>query len=226
MGSYSVKKLMDIVDTVIPVPPNKSHLPFLMPVESVYVIKGRGFVIAGKIERGKIFIGDDVYILGKKIVQTVCMGLEMFNKVLDYAVAGENVGILIKGLGKKEGKGRLGYKEILRRGTVILTSFSDEILICKSFEAKVYILSFNEGGRKQPIKSSYKPQFFFRTANITGAILLDDTNEFVLPGTTVKFRVNLESLCPLNVGLRFAIREGHKTIGAGTILKLLDSNIK
>lgn len=209
LGLLSVKELMDTVDTYIPQPNRPVNDPFLLPIEAVYVITGRGTVVTGKIEQGTLSEGQEVELLGKDVKKTTCLGIEMFHKLLTTAEVGDNVGILIKNI----------KKEQVSRGNVLAQP--GYMKIFKLFEAKVYILSKKEGGRHKPFISNYKPQFFFRTSNITGSIILPEGLSVVMPGDSVTFSVSLADFCPLNVGLKFVMREGTLTIGAGVITKLL-----
>lgn len=208
MGTGSVKELMKQVDTYIKQPERLVDAPVLLPVENVYVIKGRGTVITGKVEQGRLKVGDSLDFVGKHISSTLCMGLEMFRKTLDFAEVGDSIGVLLKNIKKDEAK----------RGNVLCAVGT--IKPYNSFEAKVYILSAKEGGRKHPFYSNYKPQFFFRTSNVTGSIVLPEEISVVMPGDSLVLRVYLVSLCPLNLGLRFVMREGNLTIGAGVITHL------
>jgi elongation factor Tu len=180
-----------------------------MPIDGIYVITGRGTVVTGKIETGKILLNDNIELVGKSIFKVTCMGIEMYKKSLETGEAGENVGILIKG--------NIDRKKI-NKGDVLATTGSIKSL--KKFEAKVYILTPEEGGRRTAFSVKYKPQFFFRTSNVTGQVILPDYRPLVLPGDSVVFNVELIENSPLNVGLRFAIREGRVTVGAGIITKL------
>jgi len=209
LGLGSVQNLMDTVDVYIKQPERLIDAPFLLSVETVLKVQGRGTVVTGKIERGKIKINDELELLGTDVKKTVCLCLEMFRRSLDDAEVGDNVGVLIRGI-KKE--------EILRG--YLLTAVNS-VKIYKSFEAKVYILSKKEGGRSKGFGPNYKPQFFFRTANITGNVVLPEGVSVVLPGDSLVLIVNLVSLTPLTDGLKFVIREGSLTVGAGIITKLI-----
>jgi elongation factor Tu len=209
IGLKAVKELMDTVDTYIPQPDRAVEAPFLMPIEAVYVITGRGTVVTGKIEQGTLKENQEVELLGKEILKTTCLGIEMFHKMLSVAEVGDNVGVLIKNIKKNQ----------VSRGNILADP--GFMKIYKTFEAKVYILSKDEGGRHKPFVSNYKPQFFFRTSNITGTIILPEGVDVVIPGDSVTFNVQLADFCPLDVGLRFIIREGTLTIGAGVITKLI-----
>lgn len=208
IGAGSIKELMSLVDTYIPQPDRPEKAPLLMSIEEIYSISGRGTVVTGKIEQGKVFVGMEVEIIGKSVLKTLCTGLEMYNKSLDLAVAGDNVGVLVRSVSKGE----------VKRGYVLAQP--GLIKPTKVFKAKAYFLSSAEGGRKRPFFSNYMPQFFFRTANLTGSIILEDTTTYVSPGDTTIFRVELVEYAPLTTGLRFAMREGTITLGAGIILEL------
>lgn len=210
MGTSSVKALMEKVDSYIKQPERLVDAPVLLPVENVYVIKGRGTVVTGKVEQGRLKVGDALDFVGRHVSSTLCMGLEMFRKTLDFAEVGDSVGVLLKNIKKDDTK----------RGNVLCAVGS--IQPFSSFESKVYILSAKEGGRKHPFYSNYKPQFFFRTSNVTGSIVLPEEISVVMPGDSLIFTVHLVTLSPLNLGLRFVMREGNLTIGAGVITKLLD----
>lgn len=211
-GGETIVELMKNVDEWIPQPERKLDGSFLMPIDGIYQITGRGIVVTGKIETGKVLLNDNLDLVGKNVYKVTCMGIEMYKKSLETGEAGENVGVLIKG------KGNLDIKKI-KKGDVLSTI--DSIKSLKQFEAKVYILTPEEGGRRTAFSVKYKPQFFFRTSNVTGQVILPDYKPLVLPGDSVIFNVELIENCPLNVGLRFAIREGRVTVGAGIITKLL-----
>jgi elongation factor Tu len=208
MGLNSIKNLMKQVDSYIKQPERLIDAPVLLPVENVYVIKGRGTVITGKVEQGRLKVGDELHFVGRHISNTICMGLEMFRKTLDFAEVGDSVGVLLKNIKKDETK----------RGNVLCAL--NYIQPHDSFDAKVYILTAKEGGRKHPFYSNYKPQFFFRTSNVTGSITLPEEVSVVMPGDSLIFTVHLVTACPLNKGLRFVMREGNLTIGAGVITEL------
>lgn len=208
-GMGSVIQLMNIVDEYIQIPVRLNDHPFLLSIEQSYVVRGRGTVITGKVEKGTIKVNDPLELVGKDIKATLCMGLEMFHKSLDSAEVGDNVGVLIKNIKKDEAK----------RGFVLAAP--NTIKVFRSFLAKVYILTEAEGGRKKPFITNFKPQFFFRTANITGKIILPDEVAAVLPGDSLTFRVDLLELAPLNLNLKFVMRESHCTIGAGVITELI-----
>ncbi|MCK4356570.1 elongation factor Tu [Candidatus Bipolaricaulota bacterium] len=208
----SVIELMKAVDEYIPLPDREEDKPFLMPIEDIFSIKGRGTVATGRVERGKITPGMEIEIVGihDKVQKSVATSLEMFNKILDYAIAGDNVGILLRGIDKDE----------IERGQVIAAPKS--ITPHTKFEGEVYILSKDEGGRHTPFFSGYKPQFFFRTTDITGIVELPEGVEMVMPGDNVKIIGNLIHHVAMDVGLRFAIREGGRTVGAGVVTKIIE----
>ena len=207
----SVMQLMDAVDTWIPLPPREVDKPFLMPVEDVFSITGRGTVATGRIETGKIKVGDEVELLGlgedKKSVVT---GVEMFRKLLDEGEAGDNVGLLLRGIDKAE----------IKRGMVLC--HPGQIKPFKKFKASIYVLKKEEGGRHTPFGNKYRPQFYLRTMDCTGEISLPEGVEMVMPGDDVEITVDLIYAVALNVGLRFAIREGGRTVGAGQITEIID----
>jgi elongation factor Tu len=205
----AVMKLMDACDASIPEPTRDFDKPFLMPVEDVFTITGRGTVITGKIERGKVNVNDEVEIVGIRDKQkTTVTGIEMFRKLLDYAEAGENVGLLLRGT----------KREDVERGQVVCKPGS--ITPHTNFDANVYILSKDEGGRHNPFYSNYRPQFYFRTTDVTGVITLPAGTEMVMPGDTTEMSVELIQPIAMEDGLRFAIREGGRTVGAGTVTKI------
>jgi elongation factor Tu len=209
IGVKAVQTLLDKVDVAIPQPERPLDLPFLMPVEDVFSIGGRGTVVTGRIERGTIKMGEEIEVVGlePEIPKTTCTGIEMFHKLLDYAEAGENVGLLLRGVKRTE----------IKRGQILAQPGS--IKAFQKFEAQVYILSKEEGGRHTPFFSNYRPQLFCRTADITGTIVLPD-GKMVLPGDNLKMDIELIAPIALNEGLNFAIREGGKTIGAGVVTAL------
>ncbi len=209
--SKSIIELMEAVDNYIPLPDREEDKPFQMPIEDIFSIKGRGTVATGRVERGKITPGSEVEIVGirDQTIKTVATSLEMFNKTLDDAIAGDNVGILLRGVDKDD----------IERGQVIAAPGS--IRPHRKFEAEVYILSKDEGGRHTPFFDGYRPQFFFRTTDITGSVNLLEGVEMVMPGDNVKVIGELIHDIAMSEGLRFAIREGGKTVGAGVITKVL-----
>jgi elongation factor Tu len=205
----TVLDLMDAVDTNVPEPVRDLDKPFLMPVEDVFTITGRGTVITGKIERGQIKVNEEVEIVGIRDKQkTTVTGIEMFRKLLDYAEAGENVGLLLRGT----------KREDVERGQVVVKPGS--ITPHTNFDANVYILSKDEGGRHNPFYANYRPQFYFRTTDVTGVITLPTGTEMVMPGDTTEMTVELIQPIAMEEGLRFAIREGGRTVGAGTVTKI------
>ncbi len=206
-----IMELMDSVDTYIPIPPRENEKPFLMPVEDVFSITGRGTVLTGRIETGVIHVGDPVEIVGLGELKTsTCTGVEMFRKLLDQGEAGDNVGLLMRGIDKKE----------VKRGMVVAKPGS--IKPHTKFEAEVYILKKEEGGRHTPFHNKYRPQFYLRTLDITGEVDLPAGVDMVMPGDNVTITVTLIYEVAINVGLRFAIREGGRTVGAGQITKILE----
>ena len=207
-----VMELMDAVDEYIPMPPRDNEKPFLMPIEDIFSITGRGTVATGRIETGVIHVGDEVEIvgLGEEPKKTVITGVEMFRKLLDEGEAGDNVGLLLRGIDKKE----------IKRGQVLAKPGT--IHPHEHFTAEIYVLKKDEGGRHTPFHNHYRPQFFLRTLDITGEIQLPDGVEVVMPGDNVTINVDLIYPVALNVGLRFAIREGGRTVGAGQITKVND----
>ena len=207
-----VMELMDAVDEYIPIPPRDNEKPFLMPIEDIFSITGRGTVATGRIETGVIHVGDEVEIvgLGEEPKKTVITGVEMFRKLLDEGEAGDNVGLLLRGVDKKD----------VKRGEVVAKPGS--ITPHTHFKAQIYVLKKEEGGRHTPFHNHYRPQFFLRTLDITGEIQLPDGVEVVMPGDNVTINVDLIYPVALNVGLRFAIREGGRTVGAGQITKVND----
>lgn len=206
----AILELMKAVDEYIPQPKRDIDKPFLMPVEDVFSIKGRGTVATGRVERGKLKLNEEVEILGlKKSKKTVATGLEMFRKMLDETQAGDNVGVLLRGINKGE----------VERGQVLVKPGSVKEHL--EFEAEVYILSKEEGGRHTPFFTGYKPQFFIRTADVTGDVSLPKGIEMVMPGDNAKMKVKLIQPVAIEEGLRFAIREGGKTVGAGVISKII-----
>jgi elongation factor Tu len=209
-----IDDLMNAIDTYIPLPPREEDKPFLMSIEDVFQIEGRGTVGTGRIERGKVKIGDEVEIVGlkKKSSKTVVTGVEMFNKTLESGMAGDNVGILLRGIKRDD----------LERGQVLAKPGS--ITPHTKFEANVYVLSKEEGGRHTPFFSGYRPQFYFRTTDVTGTATLPEGVEMCMPGDQVKLKVELLAEMPIAMdeGLRFAIREGGRTVGSGVVTKILE----
>ena len=207
-----IMELMDAVDSYIPIPPRDNEKPFLMPIEDIFSITGRGTVATGRIETGVVHTGDEVEIvgLGEEPKKTVITGVEMFRKILDEGEAGDNVGLLLRGIDKKE----------IKRGQVLAKPGT--IHPHQKFQAEIYVLKKDEGGRHTPFHNHYRPQFFLRTLDITGEITLPEGVEVVMPGDNVTINVDLIYPVAINVGLRFAIREGGRTVGAGQITKILD----
>jgi elongation factor Tu len=207
-----VMELMDAVDEYIPIPPRDNEKPFLMPVEDVFSITGRGTVATGRIETGVVNTGDEMEIvgLGAEKLKTVITGVEMFRKILDRGEAGDNVGLLLRGIDKKE----------IKRGQVIAKPGS--ITPHTKFKAEVYVLKKEEGGRHTPFHNKYRPQFYLRTLDVTGEITLPEGQEMVMPGDNVTITVELIYPVAINQGLRFAIREGGRTVGAGQVIEILE----
>jgi elongation factor Tu len=207
-----IMELMDAVDNYIPVPPRDNEKPFLMPVEDVFSITGRGTVATGRIETGVIKVGEEVEVigLGEKPAKTTVTGVEMFRKLLDRGEAGDNVGLLLRGIDKKD----------IKRGQVIAKPGT--ITPHKKFQAEIYVLKKEEGGRHTPFHNKYRPQFYLRTLDITGEITLPQGTEMVLPGDNVSITVDLIYPVAMGEGLQFAIREGGRTVGAGQVTKILD----
>jgi elongation factor Tu len=207
-----IMELMDAVDTWIPLPPREVDKPFLMPVEDVFSITGRGTVATGRIETGKVHTGDELQLigLGAEGRKTVCTGVEMFRKILDDGQAGDNVGLLLRGVDKKE----------IKRGQILAKPGS--ITPHTKFKAEVYVLKKEEGGRHTPFHNKYRPQFYLRTLDVTGEIHLPEGREMVMPGDNVSIEVELIYPVALNVGLRFAIREGGRTVGAGQVTEIIE----
>jgi elongation factor Tu len=211
IGVPSVLKLVEALDTYIPTPERDTEKTFIMPIEDVFSISGRGTVVTGRIEAGIVNVGDELEIVGIKDTQTTtCTGVEMFRKLLDSGEAGDNVGVLLRGTKREE----------VERGQVLAKPGS--IKPHSKFEAEVYVLSKDEGGRHTPFFDNYRPQFYFRTTDVTGACKLPDGVEMVMPGDNVKMDVELLSPIAMEDGLRFAIREGGRTVGAGVVSKVTD----
>ena len=210
MGIASIEKLIAEMDQYIPQPERAIDGDFLMPVEDVFSISGRGTVVTGRIERGVVKVGDEIEIVGiRETTKTTCTGVEMFRKLLDEGRAGDNVGVLLRGTKREE----------VERGQVLCKPGS--ITPHKQFEAEVYILSKEEGGRHTPFFKGYRPQFYFRTTDVTGAVELQANVEMVMPGDNVKMTVSLIGPIAMEEGLRFAIREGGRTVGAGVVAKII-----
>eukprot|EP01132_Coremiostelium_polycephalum_P000815 gene815-1020_t len=209
-GRKAIEQLVEVLDTKIPLPHRAVDKPFLMPIEEVFSISGRGTVATGRVEQGVVKVGDEVSIEGIKPYPKVAVtGLEMFMKMLDFAQAGENVGALLRGLKREE---VLRGEVLAKPGTI--KSYT-------KFTAKTYILTDNEGGRKKGFNTNYRPQFFIRTANVTGRVILPDNTPVAMPGDNLELTIELISPTPINEGLRFAIREGQLTVGAGIISKVI-----
>jgi elongation factor Tu len=206
-----ILELMEAVDSYIPEPTRDVDKPFLMPIEDVFTITGRGTVVTGRIEQGKIEVGNEIEMVGihPAITKTVVTGLEMFNKSLDYAQAGDNAGALLRGI----------KREDVERGQVLAKPGS--ITPHTNFEAEIYVLSKDEGGRHTPFFNGYRPQFYFRTTDVTGSITLPEGQEMVMPGDNTQFVVELIQPIAMDEGLRFAVREGGRTVGAGVVTKVL-----
>ena len=207
-----ILELMDAVDNYIPTPVRDIDKPFLMPVEDVFSITGRGTVATGRVEKGAVKIGDELQIIGIKpeIKKTVCTGVEMFRKLLDMAEAGDNIGCLLRGVDRKE----------IERGQVLAKPGS--ITPHTKFNCEVYVLTKEEGGRHKPFFDGYRPQFYFRTTDVTGVIKLPEGVEMVMPGDNVKMEVDLITTVAMDKGLRFAIREGGRTVGSGVVSEILE----
>jgi elongation factor Tu len=211
LGAPSVEKLVAEMDKYIPVPERLIDGPFLMPIEDVFSISGRGTVVTGRIDRGIVKVGDEVEIVGlKATTKTICTGVEMFRKLLDEGRAGDNVGVLLRGTKREE----------VERGQVLAKPGS--ITPHTKFECEVYILTKEEGGRHTPFFKGYRPQFYFRTTDVTGAVELPANTEMVMPGDNIQMKVELISPIAMEEGLRFAIREGGRTVGAGVVAKILE----
>ncbi|CAL1240991.1 elongation factor Tu [Candidatus Methylocalor cossyra] len=211
IGVPAIVRLVDALDSYIPEPKRDVEKPFLMPIEDVFSISGRGTVVTGRIERGKIKVGDEIAIVGiRPTVKTTCTGVEMFRKLLDEGVAGDNVGVLLRGTKREE----------VERGQVLAAPNS--ITPHTHFEAEIYVLSKEEGGRHTPFFNGYRPQFYFRTTDVTGSVELPAGVEMVMPGDNVKITVKLIAPIAMEEGLRFAVREGGRTVGAGVVSKILE----
>jgi len=210
LGEVAIMQLADALDSYIPTPERAIDGAFLMPVEDVFSISGRGTVVTGRVERGVIKVGEEIEIVGIKDTQkTTCTGVEMFRKLLDQGQAGDNVGILLRGT----------KREDVERGQVLSKPAS--ITPHTQFTAEVYVLSKDEGGRHTPFFSNYRPQFYFRTTDVTGSIKLPEGKEMVMPGDNVAIEVTLIAPIAMEEGLRFAIREGGRTVGAGVVAKII-----
>ncbi|MDX1512320.1 MAG: elongation factor Tu [Gammaproteobacteria bacterium] len=211
LGEGSIGKLAEALDSYIPEPERAIDGAFLMPVEDVFSISGRGTVATGRVERGKVKVGEELEIVGiKATTKTTCTGVEMFRKLLDEGVAGDNIGVLLRGVKREE----------IERGQVLAKPGS--ITPHTHFEAEVYVLSKEEGGRHTPFFKGYRPQFYFRTTDVTGEVTLPDGVEMVMPGDNIQMKVNLIAPIAMEEGLRFAIREGGRTVGAGVVAKIIE----
>jgi len=211
LGEPSIAKLMEALDTFIPEPKREIDKPFLMPVEDVFTISGRGTVVTGRVERGIVKVGEEIEIIGfRDTVKTVVTGVEMFRKLLDEGRAGDNIGALLRGT----------KKEDIERGQVLAKPGS--VMPHKKFRGEVYILKKEEGGRHTPFFKGYRPQFYFRTTDVTGLVTLPEGTEMVMPGDNINLEIELINPIACEEGLRFAIREGGKTVGAGVVTKILE----
>lgn len=208
-GHESVKELMRLVDEKIPLPVRNKEGLFIMPIEDIYTIQGRGTVVSGCIEQGTVKSGQELELVGSDTIKTTCYGVEMFHKIMNDAIAGENVGVLIKGVKRKQ----------VERGMVLCDI--NALAPKHKFKAQVYILTRKEGGRKKPFSSGFQPQFFFRTSNITGTIKVLNEDEVILPGAHEEIEVKLMSKVALNMQLKFTIREGTNTVGKGKIIEII-----
>ena len=210
IGSGSIQELMAAVDDFVPQPDRPKDMPFLMPIEDVFTISGRGTVVTGRVERGIVKTGDEIEVVGiRETSKTVCTGVEMFRKILDQGEAGDNVGCLLRGVGRED----------VERGQVLAAPGS--ITPHTKFSCECYILTKEEGGRHTPFFSNYRPQFYFRTTDVTGSVELPDGTEMVMPGDNISMQVNLIAPIAMDEGLRFAIREGGRTVGAGRVTKIV-----
>ncbi|MBQ5459473.1 MAG: elongation factor Tu, partial [Rhodocyclaceae bacterium] len=211
IGEPAILQLADALDSYIPAPERAVDKPFLLPIEDVFSISGRGTVVTGRVERGVITVGDEIEIVGiKPTAKTTCTGVEMFRKLLDQGQAGDNVGVLLRGTKREE----------VERGQVLAKPGS--ITPHTHFTGEVYVLSKDEGGRHTPFFNNYRPQFYFRTTDVTGAITLPEGSEMVMPGDNVSITVKLIAPIAMEEGLRFAIREGGRTVGAGVVAKVIE----
>lgn len=211
LGLKSVDRLMEAMDDYIPIPERPVDQPFLLPIEDVFSISGRGTVVTGRVERGIVKVGEEVEIVGiRDTAKTTCTGVEMFRKLLDEGQAGDNVGVLLRGTKRTE----------VERGQVVCRPGS--ITPHTKFECEVYVLSKEEGGRHTPFFNNYRPQFYFRTTDVTGAVELPEGSEMVMPGDNISMTVDLISPIAMEDGLRFAIREGGRTVGAGVVSKIIE----
>jgi elongation factor Tu len=210
VGKATILELMAAVDRYIPQPDRPKDQPFLMPIEDVFSISGRGTVVTGRVERGIVKVGDEVEIVGlKATTKTVCTGVEMFRKLLDQGEAGDNIGVLLRGT----------KREDVERGQVLAKPGT--ITPHTRFACEAYILTKEEGGRHTPFFSNYRPQFYFRTTDVTGTVKLPEGTEMVMPGDNISMEIELIQPIAMDEGLRFAIREGGRTVGAGVVAKIL-----
>jgi len=211
IGKNAIKALMDAVDDYIPQPDRPKDQPFLMPIEDVFSISGRGTVVTGRIERGIVNVGEEIEIVGlKATTKTTCTGVEMFRKLLDQGEAGDNVGVLLRGTKREE----------VERGQVLAKPGS--ITPHTKFKCEAYVLTKDEGGRHTPFFSNYRPQFYFRTTDVTGSVELPSGTEMVMPGDNIAMTVTLIAPIAMDEGLRFAIREGGRTVGAGVVASIVE----
>jgi elongation factor Tu len=211
LGEGAIMKLAEALDSYIPTPERAIDKPFLLPIEDVFSISGRGTVVTGRVERGVVKVGEEIEIVGiKPTVKTTCTGVEMFRKLLDQGQAGDNVGVLLRGTKREE----------VERGQVLCKPGS--IKPHTHFTGEVYVLSKEEGGRHTPFFNNYRPQFYFRTTDVTGSISLPEGTEMVMPGDNVSITVKLIAPIAMEEGLRFAIREGGRTVGAGVVAKIIE----
>jgi elongation factor Tu len=211
IGATKIAELMAAVDAHIPQPERAIDQPFLMPIEDVFSISGRGTVVTGRIERGVVNVGDEIEIVGIKDTQkTICTGVEMFRKLLDRGEAGDNIGALLRGVDR----------EAVERGQILCKPSS--VKPHTKFEAEAYILTKEEGGRHTPFFANYRPQFYFRTTDVTGTVILPSGTEMVMPGDNLKFEVELIAPIAMEDKLRFAIREGGRTVGSGVVSKIIE----
>jgi elongation factor Tu len=211
LGTTAVKTLVETLDSYIPDPVRDIDKPFLLPIEDVFSIAGRGTVVTGRVERGVVKVGEEIEIIGiKDTTKTTCTGVEMFRKLLDEGRAGENVGVLLRGTKREE----------IERGQIL--AHPGSVKPHTKFEAEVYVLSKDEGGRHTPFFKGYRPQFYFRTTDVTGACELPSGVEMVMPGDNIKMVVELIHPIAMEEGLRFAIREGGRTVGAGVVAKIIE----
>ena len=210
-GRGSILKLMQAVDEYIPQPKRDIDKPFLMPIEDVFSISGRGTVVTGRVERGEVKVGDEIEIVGiRDTAKTTCTGVEMFRKLLDSGEAGDNIGALLRGVGRED----------VERGQVLAAPGS--ITPHRKFNCECYILTKDEGGRHTPFFSNYRPQFYFRTTDVTGSVVLPEGTEMVMPGDNIAMEVSLIAPIAMDEGLRFAIREGGRTVGAGVVASIVE----